>query len=231
MRHKKKGRKLNRNAPHRKSLNQNLAKALLEHERIVTTRAKAKEARRFVEKLITLARKAMPHKDSDEPEDKGKYLHYYRMALSRLQDKRMVQKLFGEGEWREEQCLGERYKDRPGGYTRIIKLSGSRLGVPLGETVGETPEFTYEIDGEQRSVKAIGNRLGDNAPRVVFELVEESAEEEEEEEQVEPVVSISDEEEASAEAEEEAEAEGETEMEEDEDVGEEAEAEAEQEES
>lgn len=173
-----------------------MAKALLEHERIVTTKAKAKEVRRFVEKLITLARKAMPHKDSDNPESKGTYLHYYRTALSRLQDKRMVQKLFGEGEWRDQQCLGERYLDRPGGYTRIIKLSGSRLGVPLGETVGETPEFTYEINGEQRSVKAIGNRLGDNAPRVVFELVEESmGEEEEEEEQVEPVVSISEEEE------------------------------------
>lgn len=184
-----------------------MAKALFEHERIVTTEAKAKEVRRFAEKLITLARKAMPHKDSDDPESKGKYLHYYRTALSRLQDKRMVQKLFGEGEWREEQCLGERYRDRPGGYTRIIKLSGSRLGVPLGETVGETPEFTYEINGEQRSVKAIGNRLGDNASRVVFELVEEAmGEEEEEEEQVEPVVSISDEEEEEAEAEAEEEA-------------------------
>jgi len=203
-------------------LQQNLAKALLEHERIVTTKAKAKEARRVVEKLITLARKAMPHKDSDEPEDKGKYLHYYRMALSRLQDKRMVQKLFGEGEWQEEQCLGERYRDRPGGYTRIIKLSGSRLGVPLGETVGETPEFTYEIAGEQRAVKAIGNRLGDNAPRVVFELVEESVEEEEKEEQVEPVVSISDEdEEASAEDEGETEAEEEQEEEAEEEAAEE----------
>lgn len=195
MRHKKKGRKLNRNAPHRKAMRQNMTSALLKHERIVTTKAKAKEVRRFAEKLITLARKAMPHKGSDDPESKGTYLHYYRLAKERLQDERMVQKLFGEGEWSDQECLGERYQDRPGGYTRIIKLSGSRLGVPLGETVGETPEFNYEIAGEQRSVKAIGNRLGDNAPRVVFELVEKSTEEEEEEEQVEPVVSISDEEE------------------------------------
>ena len=194
MRHKKKGRKLNRSAPHRKALRQNLAKAVLEHERIVTTKAKAKEARRFVEKLITLARKAMPHKGSDDPDSKGKYLHYYRQALSKLQDKRLVQKLFGEGEWRESECLGERYLDRDGGYTRIIRLSGSRMGIPLGETVGDIPQFNYEINGKQRSVKAVGNRLGDNAPRVIFELVEKVTGEEEEEE-VEPVVSLSEEEE------------------------------------
>ena len=143
MKHRKHGRKLNRSSAHRKATRQNLAKALLEHERIITTPAKAKEARSFVEKLITLARKALPYKDSDDASDRGKYLHYYRQAAGKLQDKKMTQKLFGEGPWREKESLAERYADRPSGQTRIIRLKGSRLGVPFGYTLGEIPEFTY----------------------------------------------------------------------------------------
>ncbi len=183
MKHRKKGRKLNRSASHRTALRRNMASALLRRERIITTPAKAKAVRPFVERLITLARRALPHKDGDE-QDRGRYLHYYRQALGRLQDKEMVQKLFGEGDWREEgQSLAERYAERPGGYTRIVRLGGSRLGVPMGAAVGEPQEFIYEIDGEERRLKMTGNRLGDNAPRVLFELVEsrmpgEAAEEE-----------------------------------------------------
>jgi len=176
MRHRKKGRKLSRTSAHRMALRRNLAAALLRHERVITTPAKAKEVRPFVERLITLARRAQPFKDTGRPEDRAKYLHYYRMVLQRLQDKKLTQKLFGEGPWREErESLASRYADRPGGYTRIVRLSGSRLGVPVGATVSDVPELTYEIDGTERTLRMTGNRLGDNAPQAIFELVEKQA--------------------------------------------------------
>jgi large subunit ribosomal protein L17 len=106
MRHLKAGRKLGRNASHRLALMRNLARALIEHERIITTVPKAKEARPFVEKLITLAKKGT--------------LHARRLAIARLGDKEMVAKLFKE--------IGPRFADRPGGYTRIIKRHERRLG-------------------------------------------------------------------------------------------------------
>src|SRR5438132_6152704 len=106
MRHLKAGRKLGRNASHRLALMRNLAKALFEHERIITTVEKAKEARPFVEKLITLAKKGT--------------LHARRLALKRLPDRDAVKKLFDE--------FGPRFQDRPGGYTRIIKRHERRLG-------------------------------------------------------------------------------------------------------
>jgi large subunit ribosomal protein L17 len=106
MRHLKAGRKLGRNAPHRLALMRNLARALFEHERIITTVEKAKEARRFVEKLITLG------KQGD--------LHARRLALARLPDRDIVDKLFND--------IAPRFHDRPGGYTRIIKRHERRLG-------------------------------------------------------------------------------------------------------
>jgi large subunit ribosomal protein L17 len=106
-------------------------------------------------------------------------MHYYRLALQRLQDKEMVQKLFGEGRWREEEeSLAARYADRPGGYTRIVRLGGSRLGVPVGGNVGGVSELTYAIGGEERTLRLTGNRLGDNAPQSLFELVEKAGAEE-----------------------------------------------------
>src|SRR5260370_29160176 len=106
MRHLKAGRKLGRNATHRLALMRNLARALFEHERIITTVEKAKEARRFVEKLITLA--------------KQNSLHARRQALARLPDREAVDKLFAE--------IAPRFQDRPGGYTRVIKRHERRLG-------------------------------------------------------------------------------------------------------
>src|ERR1700736_6530368 len=99
MRHLKAGRKLGRNASHRLALMRNLARALSEHGRIITTVEKAKEARRYVEKLITLAKKGT--------------LHARRLALSKLHDREIIDKLFKE--------IGPRFADRPGGYTRVIK--------------------------------------------------------------------------------------------------------------
>src|SRR5437868_13155163 len=106
MRHLKAGRKLGRNATHRIALMRNLTRALIEHDRIITTVEKAKEARRFVEKLITQAKKGT--------------LHARRLVLAKLPDKGAVTKLFDE--------IAPRFKDRPGGYTRVIKRHERRLG-------------------------------------------------------------------------------------------------------
>src|SRR4029077_19848044 len=106
MRHRIAGRTLSRNAEHRAALLRNLARALFQHGRIITTVAKAKEARPFVEKLITLAKKGT--------------LHARRLALSRLPDREAVEKLFSD--------LGPRYQERAGGHTRVIKSHERRLG-------------------------------------------------------------------------------------------------------
>jgi large subunit ribosomal protein L17 len=105
MRHQKTRNKLSRDAAHRKALLMNLSKELIEHERIKTTEAKAKAVKPEIEKLITLAKRGD--------------LHARRQALSTLaQDKFTVHKLFVE--------VAPRYADRPGGYTRILKLGPRR---------------------------------------------------------------------------------------------------------
>jgi large subunit ribosomal protein L17 len=105
MRHKKAGRRLGRNSSHRKAMFRNMAASLLRHETIKTTLPKAKELRRVVEPLITLAK------------DDG--VSKRRLAFDRLRDKEVVGKLFND--------LGPRFKARPGGYLRILKL-GPRPG-------------------------------------------------------------------------------------------------------
>lgn len=121
MRHRVKTRNLSRTGAHRRALARNLVAALIEHERIETTLTKAKAHRPFAEKLITLA--------------KEKNLHNFRRALAILGNNReATTKLFD--------VIGPRFKERPGGYTRILKLSKPRLG--------------------------------DNAPRALWELVERS---------------------------------------------------------
>jgi len=105
MRHRKSGRQLNRNSSHRKAMFRNMAASLVEHETIRTTVPKAKELRRVVEPLITLA--------------KTDGVAQRRRAFDRLRDKKAVGKLFTE--------LGPRYKERPGGYLRILKC-GTRVG-------------------------------------------------------------------------------------------------------
>ena len=105
MKHKVAGRKLGRNPSHRKAMLRNIVTSLLEHERIVTTVPKAKEARRIAEKMITLGKRGD--------------LHARRQALSYIRTKDIVAKLFDE--------LSEQYADRQGGYTRIIR-TGTRYG-------------------------------------------------------------------------------------------------------
>lgn len=105
MRHRNKGRLFNRTSSHRKAMFQNMSNSLMEHEVIKTTLAKAKDLRGVVERLITLAKE-----DS---------VANRRIAFARLRDKDMVSKLFNE--------LGPRYRERPGGYTRVLKC-GFRKG-------------------------------------------------------------------------------------------------------
>ena len=105
MRHRKSGRKLGRNSSHRKAMFRNMASSLLRYETIKTTLPKAKELRRVVEPLITLAKEDCVAKR--------------RLAFNRLRDKEMVGKLFKD--------VAPRFKNRPGGYLRILKL-GPRSG-------------------------------------------------------------------------------------------------------
>lgn len=114
MRHRVSGKKLGRNGGQRKGLQQSLTRALLEHERITTTQAKAAFVRGHVERLITVAKRGLAH------DDPNRAVHARRIAASRLNnDRELVQKLFD--------TLATRYADRPGGYTRVVKL-GPRKG-------------------------------------------------------------------------------------------------------
>ncbi|MEP2943296.1 MAG: 50S ribosomal protein L17 [Hyphomicrobiales bacterium] len=105
MRHRKSGRKLNRTSSHRTAMFANMAAALIKHEQIVTTLPKAKELRSVVDKIITLGKRGD--------------LHARRQAISKVRDVDMVKKLFD--------VLGPRYKERNGGYTRVLK-AGFRYG-------------------------------------------------------------------------------------------------------
>ena len=131
MRHGNQGRKFNRTAAHRKAMWGNMTAALIKHEQIKTTLPKAKELRRIVEPLITLAK---------EPT-----LANRRLAFNRLRDRQMVVKLFSE--------IGPRYKARQGGYTRILKF-GFRVGdnapMALMELV-DRPKPEQAVAGESKS--------------------------------------------------------------------------------
>jgi large subunit ribosomal protein L17 len=156
MRHRKSGRKLGRNASHRLSLFRNLSRALITHERITTTVPKAKELRPFVERLITLAKKAALVNDGSDA-GRIKALHYRRQAVARLGpvhgtgvyekngdlaqvNETVLKKLFND--------IGPRYKERPGGYTRILKLHKRRLG-----DAGEQAIIELLKEGETRQKK------------------------------------------------------------------------------
>jgi large subunit ribosomal protein L17 len=104
------GKSLQRNSAHRAALRKNFTVSLIKHERVVTTLAKAKALRPFVEKMITLARSS----------DGKTKLHRIRRAISFLQDKAAVRKLF--------EVIGPRFANRQGGYTRILRMADYRIG-------------------------------------------------------------------------------------------------------
>ena len=123
MRHRKSGTHLGRTSAHRKAMFRNMVTSLLDQERIETTDAKAKQIRRLADRMITLGKRGD--------------LHARRQALSVVRSRDVTAKLFGE--------LAERYKDRPGGYTRVMKL-GSRAGDAAPMSIVELVDSEVSAD-------------------------------------------------------------------------------------
>ncbi len=140
MRHRNTGRRLGRNSSHRKAMYRNMATSLLEHGRIKTTEAKAKELRRVVEKLITLS-KRVPQSAIDAAGEeeaaklRARRLHAVRQARKWVARRDILHKLFDE--------YGERFQGRPGGYVRILKI-GRRAGDNAPMTIIELVEGDFE---------------------------------------------------------------------------------------
>jgi large subunit ribosomal protein L17 len=134
MRHRNAGRKLNRTAEHRRALFANMAAALFKHEQIVTTLPKAKDLRRVAERLITLAKRGD--------------LHARRLVSARLRDEKMVSKLFD--------TIGPRYKERNGGYTRVLK-AGFRYGDSAPVAVIELVDRDESAKGQDSGPVQVGN--------------------------------------------------------------------------
>lgn len=122
MMHNVAGKRLGRNTAHRAALRKNFTVSVIKHERVVTTLPKAKALRPFVEKIITLARSS----------DAKTRLHRIRQAVSLLQDKDAVKKLF--------EVIGPRFANRAGGYTRILRMSDYRIGDGGSKVVFELVE-------------------------------------------------------------------------------------------
>jgi large subunit ribosomal protein L17 len=123
MRHRKSGRKLGRNASHRRAMFRNMVTSLIEHERITTPEAKAKELRRFADRTISVSLRlgdllTKPREERSR-EEHARYVHALRMASRMIQTREVLHKLFGE--------VAPKLQGRPGGYTRLIKV-GRRRG-------------------------------------------------------------------------------------------------------
>ncbi len=145
MRHLKAGRKLNRSAAHRKALFRNLVTSLIEHEQVRTTDAKAKELRRIADRMVTLGKRGS--------------LHARRQALAYIRRRSVVTKLFDE--------VAARFRERPGGYTRVVKL-GHRHGDAAPMSIieltdrGEAAKAEAERKRERRRRRA--EKKGGPAP-------------------------------------------------------------------
>ncbi|XYK80529.1 MAG: 50S ribosomal protein L17 [Labrenzia sp.] len=140
MRHGKSGRKLNRTASHRKAMFANMAASLIKHEQIVTTLPKAKEMKPIIDKLITLGKRGD--------------LHARRQAISQIRDVAMVKKLFN--------TLGDRYKDREGGYSRVLK-AGFRYGDNAPMAVIELVDRDLEARGADDRARVEAEEAAENA--------------------------------------------------------------------
>ena len=134
MRHRIKGRRLNRTSSHRKALFKNMAQAIIKHEQIITTLPKAKTMRPIIDKLITLG--------------KNGSLHARRQAFSQLRDNNMVSKLFSD--------LATRYADRQGGYSRVLK-AGYRYGDAAAMAVLELVDRNEDARGQDSGPVQINN--------------------------------------------------------------------------
>ncbi len=140
MRHRKQGRRFSRDSGHRQAMFSNMAAALIKHEQIVTTLAKAKDLRRVMDKYITLAKKGD--------------LSARRLAAARLRDEKMVKKLFD--------TLGPRYQDRNGGYTRVLK-AGFRYGDSAPRAVIELVDRDPDVKGAEDKARVAAERADEEA--------------------------------------------------------------------
>jgi large subunit ribosomal protein L17 len=163
MRHNVGHRKLGRVTEHRLALLRNQAIALLRHEKIETTMPKAKELRPFVERLITIARRGVAAGDPG-----GRTLHARRLVLAELPDTEVVGKLF--------ETLAPRFADRPGGYTRILRVGyrrGDSAEVAHVELVGSEYNPAAKVEKEEgegedapKKAKGVGERIKRAAQRI-----------------------------------------------------------------
>ena len=161
MRHRVSHRKLGRVTEHRIAMLRNQAEALLRHERIETTIPKAKELRPFVERLITIAKRGVAAGEAN-----GKTLHARRLVLAELPDKTVVGKLFD--------TLAPRFAERPGGYTRILRVGfrrGDSAEVAHVELVGSEYNPAAEAEKDEskeapKKAKGVGDRLRQAAQRM-----------------------------------------------------------------
>jgi large subunit ribosomal protein L17 len=164
MEHRKKGRKLNRTASHRKALLSNLAISLIKHKRIKTTLAKAKELRTYIEPYITKAKISLKLKKSEI----GKALHLRRVTASMIKDKEAIQILFDE--------IAKKVASRNGGYTRILK-TGFRYGDGANEAIIEFVDYSI-IKEKEKAAKKKDEVKGKGKEKEKAELTEEVKEEE-----------------------------------------------------
>jgi len=153
MRHCNSGKRLGRNTSHRKAMLRNMVTSLFEHEKISTTDARAKELRPMAEKLITLAKRGD--------------LHARRLVTSVVRDRKTVAKLF--------ERIAPRYAERPGGYTRIIKL-GHRLGDNAPLSLITLVEEEYAPKAPKKVAKAAAEKKAAPAPVAVAPVAEAPAE-------------------------------------------------------
>ena len=157
MRHRARSRKLGRTSAHRKAMYRNMVTSLLEHERIQTTDAKAKEVRRIAERMITLGKRGG--------------LHARRQALRVIRSREVAAKVFDD--------LAERFRERPGGYTRVLKLRtrpGDAADLSLVELVeGAAPAPAPEEKGRKKSAKKKADKAADEKPAAKKKPAKKSA--------------------------------------------------------
>ena len=144
MKHRIKGKKLNRTSSHRKALFKNMAQAIIKHEQIITTLPKAKTMKPIIDKLITLGKKGS--------------LHARRQAYSQIRDNNMVSKLFGD--------LATRYAERQGGYSRVLK-AGYRYGDAAAMAVLELVDRNEDARGQDSGPVQINNTSEDEPKEAV----------------------------------------------------------------
>ncbi len=144
MKHRVKGKKLNRTSSHRKALFKNMAQAIIKHEQIITTLPKAKTMKPIIDKLITLGKKGS--------------LHARRQAFSQLRDNSIVSKLFGD--------LATRYAERQGGYSRVLK-AGYRYGDAAAMAVLELVDRNEDARGQDSGPVQTNNTSEDEPKEAV----------------------------------------------------------------